>query len=820
MSIRSFVKTFVKILSKRPLVMIFIISLITALLFREAVNFQDNMTSDVEAFLPEGDEATDILKEVRLEWTTDIIVIYVETENKYNPNSSKDNMTDKVILEEISKIEGDDFTPGIDWNKVDRGDEDGIIFILSISTIIKELNSSHPRFLNALENQSNLEHSYDDEEAKRLGEYAIPETQERIDEIVNQTDKALRRYVIDTNNDTIWDTGVVLIGIRHDIDQREMVDIVEEAIKDRKEPKTVMTTTGVVVVLQDVTDRVYDDLLKMIPIAFLFVVLITLFFHRSLKVLLIVGIPVIFSLIWTFGIIKAAEIEITPMVVASGPILIGLGIDYGLHVTNRIEEFKLKEDIISSITDALCTTGKAVLLSAITTIIGFTALLISNIIPMRTVGIVLFVGISCMFFLTIILVPCLIIVVGYKKRQIKGWKKVGEIPVKYYLPILIITLMLTIIAIINIGVLNRDIRGDESAPQNIKSLDKIKEYTETFKAGQTGVIIVTADVKDIDVLDAINETEVEINAVENTSALSVVDLFKSIEINFSDISNIISEDIPIPKEFQSILPPQSMTLWEFMHLPWDNEPFGLNLQRRAIEISYETLSEEMRGMFINRNYTKTLIYTEMPYVNIKHTKKIVNEVNEIIDNHQDSIPNGKISHLTGGAPVTIAINDGIHKTQIDTTILSIILVFIVLCLAFRSLRIGIITLIPIIIVVLWQALIMAGGDINVNIFTAMIGTIIIGVGIDFSIHISERIKEEGETLKGIEKATEKTGQTLVEAAGTTVCGVAAGFFVSFQGLLNFFMIVMILVIYSLIAGLFVLPSIYAVLVGLKKKSEE
>ena len=242
-----------------------------------------------------------------------------------------------------------------------------------------------------------------------------------------------------------------------------------------------------------------------------------------------------------------------------------------------------------------------------------------------------------------------------------------------------------------------------------------------------------------------------------------------------------------------------------------------------IEVSYETLSNETRSMLINSDYSKTLIYTEMPYINLDDTAIIVDNVNKAVDGNRNDMPgDGSISDLTGGAPVTLAINHAIKYSQWTTIFVSLVFVGIVLVVLF-GVKKGLLTVIPIVMVVLWQPLTMVGAGTSVNIFTAMLGTIIIGIGIDCAIHITERVKEEGWDEKGIAYATEHTGQTLIEATGTTIAGVSAGIvisFFSFAGLRNFFLIITLLITYSLLAGLLFLPALYAAQVSAKKSREK
>ena len=88
-------------------------------------------------------------------------------------------------------------------------------------------------------------------------------------------------------------------------------------------------------------------------------------------------------------------------------------------------------------------------------------------------------------------------------------------------------------------------------------------------------------------------------------------------------------------------------------------------------------------------------------------------------------------------------------------------------------------MIPVAIVILWQPLLMRGGDVNVNVFTAMVGSIVFGIGVDDCIHMIERIREEGETPTGLARSIESTGQTIFETSATTMAGIAAGFLVAF-----------------------------------------
>ena len=532
------------------------------------------------------------------------------------------------------------------------------------------------------------------------------------------------------------------------------------------------------------------------------------------------------------------------MIVAAGPILVGIGVDYGLHVANRIVEFKDEGNKIPRATFlALMTTGKATFLCAVTDTIGFSALFISPIAPMRTVGLTMIVGVACSFFLTVSMTPAIMKLTNYSRHKSEGWTSIAVFSTKQWKAILVVVLLATTYSIARISVMDQDMKGDESAPEDIESIKKLGEYSDKFEAGQTGILLINGPVdrpkpaaKDLDVLDIMNWTQGEINNITienrntdkliNVSAFSIVDFFKSAHVSF------VIEDLGGDPIFE-----YDGSFWEFLHSDFFGEDYtwvDLNpvysredLRSDMIDVFYESFTDEMRAMLLTDEYDKALIYISMPYVNIDDTTVIVDKIDEIayIRDRQMHTQDAMMSQLTGGPPVTIAINKGIQNTQFDTIVLSLILVLITLVIIFKSPKFGTITFLPILLVILWYPATVDAGGTNLNIFTAMVGTIIIGIGIDNSIQITERVREEGTTPEGIQKAVENTGQSVVEATFTTMGGVFAGVIISlyrtqFVGLRNFFGLIITLILFSLLMAVFALPSFYHALHYLKQKYAE
>ena len=850
-----------------PATVVILLIIISAFFAQQGMDFQSQIDDDVEIFLPDGAPSTELLLEVREEWSTDLTVIYIRTENAFDL-SSDSNITDKDILDVISWVEGDDnnvggdsISRGIDYDKNDNGRNDGVLWVISPAQVIKEINSADGRFNNSL-----CEHGIDtripiiDLDCELLpggGEYVIPE-QERIDTIIEQSNGSFEPLIKDTNDDGIWDTTAIIVGMNQKFDEiddfnnfEELLAHFEMVVENRPNSDiSVMTVTGLTKVLEDISDAIYEDLLMILPWSILFTVLIITALHRSLKVVAITGTPIVMALAFTFGSSVLLDITLTPMIVATFPILIGLGVDYALHMVNRIEEVRRKElqkmqdenvrrkkrgekevkipdlwdmDFYKKcVLEMASSTGVAVFISAITTVIGFSVLIAPQIVtvsPIRSVGVTLVLGIASTLVLSIILVPTIAWMLRYNKRTNPTmWKNIGKLPVKGFLIIVLIFGSITFYGIINLDSMNEPITGSSEAPDGIDSLDSLAEYSQYFSGGQTSLFIFSAEdrpnnnntdrIRDLPVLDVIDGLEKQIGDVERTNTTSIVTFLRAIPVTIG-----LNDDIAL---YQG-------SLWDLLHEPcWEsNDPVECHawllldasgeggreqLRKDMVNIVFDTLSDEVKSMLLNEEGTKGIVYVTQPYMNLNAAAVLRDQIDAMLI-EDTGLEGTESSKLTGGLPVSLDINEGIHSSQNLTTIVTMIILTIVLAIVFRSPRLGIITMVPVAVVILWQPLLMNSPDVNVNIFTAMIGTIVFGIGVDDAIHVMHRIQEEGETPVGIANSIEETGQTIFETTITTVSGIGAGFLVTFPGLENFFMIMCLLIIFAFITSTFLMPAV-------------
>ena len=851
-------RSLVKLTTNQPPVTM---GLMTALMFLMLIGIpQANINGAMEVYLPRGSPEEALLFEVREDWSTDIIVIYIETPNARDLNDETNITLRSVLIEMdylertldfIGQIEEED-KPGVVPS--DAGTIDDIVFSLSISTIIKELHSSNSRAYDALIDNGEewaaaesggisllLEEAVDGvRDAKNLailtgalGGYEIP-SQSDIDDYVEDIPPSVMEKVLrDTNGDTIWDTAVIVFGISGDADPAVVIERTYQAIAGRGEglgrpdglTYSSMELTGPVPVTQAITERSFHEFWRVFPLGVGLCALMIFALHRRIRAVLIAGVPTLYGILITYGIIGWWGREVTPTIIALGPILMALGVAYGLHLTNRFteEQGNAQERMMR----AMSTTGRAIVLSAVTTMIGFGSLMYTNLDPVFTVGLSLTMGILICLLTTFVMAPAIAVWTNYDYHKTEGeWGTLARTVTDYNRPVLVVLLVLMLLSLGVLPLLETNIDYLEMVPRDEPTLVGIVKYSQNFNAGALGMMIVRGDFRNgfdpeepddaVDHLDQVDllvagkkdsTTQAGLNGVPDVTAIAVTDLMKTVKLQTNQ-SETLADALALVG-----LDSFERSFWEIIHDDWisDNDIFGRDVQKYLLNVFYDSLTEEALGMLMNEDYSKTLVYVDMPLKDIKGMESAVTGVNAVRDDWEYAPV--QVSPLTGVAAIGTSVNAQLIKSQLQTLAICLILVFAILTITFgRNWKLGLVTTLPVMWVVALEPLTFVGLGQSLSLVTVMIGSIVIGVGIDFSIHITQRVVEGGINLPSVYRATARTAQTLGEATLVTLFGLMAAFAIKITALWWFVFIIMVLILASMIAAMFLLPALYATII--------
>ncbi len=170
--------------------------------------------------------------------------------------------------------------------------------------------------------------------------------------------------------------------------------------------------------------------------------------------------------------------------------------------------------------------------------------------------------------------------------------------------------------------------------------------------------------------------------------------------------------------------------------------------------------------------------------------------------------------LTGSPFTRKAQLSASTRTLYTSLPIALVAAIILLTATMRSIRYAAVTVIPIVLVVAWLYGIMYVSGFALNFVTAMIGAISIGIGIDYSIHMTERFREElrrtNNSMDAIKLTANGAGVALVASAASSIVGFAILGFAPMPMFAAYGQLTAVMIFLALIASLIVLPCLLMV----------
>ncbi len=633
------------------------------------------------------------------------------------------------------------------------------------------------------------------------------------------------------------------------------------------------------------------NLSKLIPIAILIIFITLLLSFKSLLGAFLPLLNVAISVIWTMGIISILNI---PMTVANSVIpvvLISIGTAYSIHIINKYseEDGTREEKIISTEKEV----GIAVILSGLTTAVGFLSLLTADINPVCTLGIFSALGVLLANLLSLVFVPS--VLEGMKTKRKTEKEALLRIPGKLFNPYLVIILVLGVAFALLPTALN--LKTDMDIINSInpdETIIKDSEYIgDNFGGNGTIFLDVNGDLKNPAVMQTMYAVQQEILGIEGVNkTYSIVDIMKKLSKSFcgtecapssvEELENLwffmenndaiyqlvnkdlnrgiiqVSFDVEsrvkneavinkieqildrVPQAFETMAVNEtnktriSGYYSSFLNVPGheyekalvgilkipvgeifashkdelksiidkanDFGDYGLSDEQKSEVLSGMTkMTEYGFGILANsiegiNDYSEDLAYDIDSLLFVKVREWKIDKFAEIlgVENdpdivlallpaaQQDVCVPGKgteveISQI-GTEQILLHIQDMLFNDQFESMLMTIIIVFLLFLIEFRSLKIAMIGVIPSILTVILNFEIMGLLGISLNTATISIAAIAIGAGIDYAIHFVNRFKSEYFRTCEANEAVRKTLTTSGKAVIYNALSVAFGFF--------------------------------------------
>jgi len=593
-----------------------------------------------------------------------------------------------------------------------------------------------------------------------------------------------------------------------------LVDKINEI--DNKYDEVSVVVTGDSVISVQMNEVTTQANMIIVPMIFIMIIIVLFISFRRLSYVVLPLIALVVSTIWIFGMMVLLDITFTTMSVAIVPLVLGLGVDYSVHLSHHYRlELSKGLNPGEAIKRSVYEVGTAIFLAMITTVVAFFSFLSASIPPLRDLGLLLSLGIIFTFITAITLQASVRYIIDRNKSKIKKLKiqktyklnlfmgQLAKIIIKNQKKILIILIIITIFAGVSATRIETGFDLYSFLPEDNPAMDVFGKIQDDFPyVGQTQeYIYLEGDIANIKTLEGIRKTHE--NLEDDTFVVLKSDGSANAESIYTIILQAASNNESIIEDFNldknTKIPKSDNDVKRLFDYLYKNEEFGIQTQ--------VSVNRTETGKY---NSAIIRVYISIASSNNKGGN-LQNDIQLLFDEFQEDLADyGNVKATpTGQWLITNKITSELTDSQITSTAISIVLAALILIIAYRRLSLGLIILIPVLISIIWILGTMSLIGYNLDVLTITVTSLTIGIGIDYAIHATERFKlvadKTGDINTAVYETIEKTGGALLIAAFTTILGFGMLIFAPIPPQAQFGVIMVMTIAFSLITSLSILP---------------
>lgn len=566
-----------------------------------------------------------------------------------------------------------------------------------------------------------------------------------------------------------------------------------------------------------------DSLRLVVPAAAGLILLFLVFAYRDPVDLLLGVVSLAMAILWTFGFMGLAGIAFSQLLIAVPPLLLAVGIDFGIHAINRYREERVQGTAVGE--SMRITTDQLLVAFAIvtgTTVIGFLANVSSELGPIRDFGVVAAVGIVFTFLIFGIFLPAAKVYADGLRERFSfpafGSRPLGSensalgriLPVGVWIgrvaPRAFLALLLVSTAWMGYygaGVDSRFSQDDflppEENPEYLGYLPQQlqpQDYTvtettnfleERFQTGEedTTTVYVEGSLTDDGALESMWR------AGADPPDSFVADDGHARETSIVSVIRVYAERDP-----------------GFARLVAQNDRNANGIPDDNLVAVYEALLDspvrERALRYITDDYTAARV--EYAVESEASQQAVTEDTRAVADRYRFE------ATATGGIVVLKAVSDVIAESAFVSLVYALVGSGLFLVVVYAVLKgrpsLGVVNLLPIAVTVAGIAATMRFLNIPFNVLTGTILSIGLGLGVDYSAHLVHRFTEEydGENVFTALTATVRgTGGALTGSMLTTVSGIGVLVVAITPILGQFGLLTAVTVLYSYLASVIALP---------------
>lgn len=537
-----------------------------------------------------------------------------------------------------------------------------------------------------------------------------------------------------------------------EFERRGIDDAVAAIVEQANGPERVVYT-GLPHFKQHSAHAMRSDLRRFVPLALAIVVVILALCFRSFRGVLLPTLTILVTLIWTLGLMVLMGTPLSLGTLALPPLLLVLASAYCLHVVadyyEQAEAGGTPREVVLRLLQA---TGTPIVITAITTVIGFLSLVTNQIVSIRQLGIYSSVGVVIAILLSLVVVPSVLALLPLPKVKHDGASTtlarrlaaVASFGIERRRALITATAALCILAATQIP----HIQVDTNLHSFFRAGDPIREATDLINDRLVGsmafYVAIDADqpgtMKKLDTLERIRTLQREIDGLHGVDkTISFVD--------YAEMLDRGSQAAPAGEDGGDFVVDESGDLVpagggaEAGAGGEDAKPttFWENPAQLEPVIQLVASSPKSFQRVIDKDFSRTHVLVRTTLAKSSEVTALVRQIGEIAAR---VFPPELRARPTGNLILMTRTASDLVSGQISSLAVATTVIFAVMALMFLSVRVGLIAMIPnfVPVIVFFGLMGISGAPLNLG--TSIIASIVLGIVVDDTIHLMSRLSTE------------------------------------------------------------------------------
>nr|WP_303648757.1 MMPL family transporter [Haloarchaeobius litoreus] len=592
-------------------------------------------------------------------------------------------------------------------------------------------------------------------------------------------------------------------------------------------------------IVEDETGRSIGDSFAIIgPVALLLVILTLVVAYRDFVDIVLSTLGIGLVLVWMQGFMGWFDIPFGTTLIAVPILLIGLAIDYAIHVFMRHREVRAGTDDPGprdGMVLALGSVGIALVWVTVTTSIGFLSNLVSPLAPLQNFGLVSAAGIVSTLVVFGALIPALKVEVdallervdldrrkspfGGDTAVVGRLLSLGTVGAKRA-PVVVLLVAVLLSGVGAYGGTQVDTSFDRSDFLTEQPPDWMEELPEPFTPGEYN-IRQNAEFLNDNFLQQRDTTRAELLIEGRVTDPGTLDRVVAVRERAADGETVITLADGEPRILDPVTTIRAVAA--------QNETFAATVAAADTDddgVPDENLTAVYDGLYRTAPEQARQVVArngagEYDALRVQVSIQGGSPVPQVRDEMQAAVEpaqgDGLTATATGQPVLTAIVQDGLLETVVVTLVVTVLAVLAVLVVGYRIFdgyaSLGALTIVPVVLSLAWVLGVMYLLEIPFNAQTALITSLGIGLGVDYSIHMSERFTDELERLGSVDDAltatVDGTGGALLGSAVTTAAGFSTLALAIVPSLQRFGIVIGVAIVFAFVGAVLVLPSILA-----------